>query len=75
MTDPLHVKNFYNNIHTPLIEAGIDGVKVDVQSGVSAAGDGVGGGPHISKLYTDAMEESVSQRFQAANGASNCINW
>jgi raffinose synthase len=70
------IEKFYELIHTPLLEAGIDGVKVDVQSGVSATGtgDGVGGGPHISKLYTDAMEASVSKRFQASNGASNCIN-
>jgi raffinose synthase len=65
---------FYRKLHTPLVEAGVDGVKVDVQSGVSAVGGGVGGGPHLARLYTGAMENSVSQRFRAENGAANCIN-
>lgn len=65
---------FYRMLHAPLIAAGVDGVKVDVQSGVSAAGGGVGGGPHLAELYTQAMEDSVSQRFVADNGAANCIN-
>jgi len=65
---------FYKYLHTPLLEAGVDGVKVDVQSGVSAAGGRVGGGPHVARLYTNAMEESVSERFVAENGAANCIN-
>jgi raffinose synthase len=64
----------YEHLHTPLVEAGVDGVKVDVQSGVSAVGGGVGGGPHIARLYTDAMEQSVSEHFPAENGATNCIN-
>jgi raffinose synthase len=53
----------------------VDGAKVDVHSGVSATGDGVGGGPHIGKLYTTVMEKSVSKRFPAENGAANCINY
>ena len=61
-------------MHTPLVEAGVDGVKVDVQSGVSAAGGGVGGGPELARLYTEAMEASVSKHFPAENGAANCIN-
>jgi raffinose synthase len=68
------LEKFYELLHTPLLEAGVDGVKVDVQSGVSGAGDGAGGGPHISKIYSQAMEASVSKRFPAENGAANCIN-
>ena len=45
-----------------------------MQSGVSAVGGGVGGGPHIARLYTEAMEESVLKRFKEDNGAVNCIN-
>jgi raffinose synthase len=74
MTNKDDLEKFYTNLHTPLVEAGVDGVKVDVQSGVSSAGDGVGGGPHISKLYMKAMEASVSKRFPSGNGAVNCIN-
>ena len=48
--------------------------QVDVQSGVSAVGGGVGGGPHLARLYTEAMEDSVMKCFPAENGAVNCIN-
>jgi raffinose synthase len=71
------LKKFYEHIHAPLVEAGVDGVKVDVQSGVTAAGSGVGGGPHIARLYTEAMEESVAKNFAPngeGGGAINCIN-
>lgn len=71
------LKTFYKHIHAPLVEAGIDGVKVDVQSGVTAAGSGVGGGPRIARLYTQAMEESVSKNFRPDDhegSAINCIN-
>jgi raffinose synthase len=49
-------------------------IQVDVQSGVSALGAGVGGGPHLAKIYVNAMENSVVQNFQGENGAVNCIN-
>jgi raffinose synthase len=70
---------FYNHIHGPLVEAGVDGVKVDVQSGVTAAASGIGaryGSPPIAKLYTEAMERSVSKHFASSDGtgAINCIN-
>lgn len=72
------LSTFYDNLHTPLADAGVDGVKVDVQSGVSAAGSGgrgVGGGPHIGRIYTEAMENSVSQHFTTEeDGAVDCIN-
>jgi raffinose synthase len=68
MSTESDLKKFYELLHTPLVEAGVDGVKVDVQSGVSAAG------PQIGKLYTRAMEDSVAKRFPAENGAANCIN-
>jgi len=75
MTSEEDLEKFYTHLHTPLVDAGVDGVKVDVQSGVSSAGDGLGGGPHISKLYMKAMEASVAKRFTSNNGESvNCIN-
>ena len=77
MSSQEDLTKFYKLLHTPLQEAGVDGIKVDVQSGVSAAGcDGMGGGPTLAKLYTCAMEESVQQRFASANkqGAVNVIN-
>mmetsp|Transcript_36167 Transcript_36167/g.87483 ORF Transcript_36167/g.87483 Transcript_36167/m.87483 type:complete len:925 (+) Transcript_36167:62-2836(+) len=67
---------FYKHLHAPLVEAGVDGVKVDVQSGVSAAGSGIGkGGVDIGKIYTEAMEDSVSKNFASdTSGAVDCIN-
>jgi raffinose synthase len=50
---------------------------VDVQSGVSAAGGGVGvgGGPHLARVYTEAMEDSVAKRFtNPETGAADTIN-
>jgi len=77
ITNKPDLAKFYKHIHEPLAKAGIDGVKVDVQSGVSAAGNGVSvvGGPHISRMYTEAMENSVSEHFASdGNGAVDCIN-
>eukprot|EP00591_Stephanopyxis_turris_P007599 CAMPEP_0195514416 /NCGR_PEP_ID=MMETSP0794_2-20130614/5810_1 /TAXON_ID=515487 /ORGANISM="Stephanopyxis turris, Strain CCMP 815" /LENGTH=837 /DNA_ID=CAMNT_0040642659 /DNA_START=337 /DNA_END=2847 /DNA_ORIENTATION=+ len=74
LSNPSDLTIFYKHLHSPLVEAGIDGVKVDVQSGVSALGSGVGGGPHLARIYTEAMEASVSERFSSEDGAANCIN-
>jgi Raffinose synthase or seed imbibition protein Sip1 len=68
------IGTFYKHLHQPLYEAGVDGVKVDVQSGVSAAGSGVQGNTQIAKVYTQAMEESVSSRFPGEGGAVEVIN-
>jgi hypothetical protein len=69
---------FYRHIHEPLVKAGINGVKVDVQSGVSVACSGISGGPHMAKLYTQAMENLVAEHFAlddtTKDGAVNCIN-
>jgi raffinose synthase len=78
ITDKEDLAKFYQHLHKPLVAAGVDGVKVDVQSGVSAAGSGVrgvAGGPHIGQIYTEAMEDSVSQHFASeTTGAVDCIN-
>ena len=64
-----HATRFYAALHAPLVASGVDGVKVDVQSGVGAMGGGVGGGPYLAGIYTRAMEASVAKNF-----GSNCIN-
>ncbi|EED96566.1 glycosyl hydrolase, partial [Thalassiosira pseudonana CCMP1335] len=71
---PRDVKQFYDGIHSPLVEAGVDGVKIDVQSGLASVGGGVGGGPYLAKIYTEAMEDSVQSRFTSSDKAINCIN-
>jgi len=73
LTNAADLEKFYEKLHQPLVDAGIDGVKVDIQSGVSATGMGTGG-PKLTELYTQAMEDSVGKRFRASNGAANGIN-
>eukprot|EP00536_Pseudo-nitzschia_multiseries_P007832 jgi/Psemu1/256612/estExt_Genewise1Plus.C_1890006 len=73
------LQQFYKHLHEPLVEAGVDGVKVDVQSGITAAGmrgDGFPNCPPLAKVYTQAMEESVTERFPStsSSGAVECIN-
>jgi len=78
------LSKFYKHLHEPLAAAGIDGVKIDVQSGVTAAGmrgKGIAECPPLAKLYTQTMEESVSLRFPSSSdsdsidaGAVECIN-
>lgn len=68
------IVKFYEHLHKPLFDAGVDGVKVDVQSGVSAAGSGVQGKTQIAKIYTQAMEQSVSSRFPGEGDAVEVIN-
>lgn len=79
ITNADDLDTFYRHIHGTLVEAGVDGVKVDVQSGVTAAASGIGpehGSPAIARLYTQAMERSVAHHFASSdgNGAVNCIN-
>ena len=74
VTDERDLSKFYDNIHSPLVDAGVEGVKVDVQSGVSSLGGGVGGGSRIARVYTQALEDSVSARFTSQDGGISCIN-
>ena len=72
--DEKDLATFYNNLHSPLIAAGVDGVKVDVQSGLASLGGGNGGGSRIARMYVKALENSVSARFTPENGGPSCIN-
>ncbi|KAL7461987.1 hypothetical protein ACHAXS_002391 [Conticribra weissflogii] len=111
LTNRADLITFYERLHSPLKDAGVDGVKVsftnnqnnhrllvmsfltilrsfqkiDVQSGVAAVGGGSGGGPHLAKLYVEAMENSVKRHFASPstvavnqsnvdNEAVSCIN-
>lgn len=75
------ISKFYKHLHEPLASAGVDGVKVDVQSGITAAGmrgKGIADCPPLARMYTQSMEESVSSRFPSSSdkdaGAVECIN-
>lgn len=71
ISSPQDAQQFFQSLHTPLSQAGIDGVKVDVQSGVSGLTGG-GTGPNLAELYTCAMEESVAQQFGEKHSL-NCM--
>ena len=62
--------SLYDAMHAPLVAAGVDGVKIDVQSGVPAMGGGLGGGPYLARIYTKAMEASVAQSFGVKRAAA-----
>eukprot|EP00967_Tisochrysis_lutea_P088011 scaffold124638_cov33-Tisochrysis_lutea.AAC.4 len=61
--EPAHLRRFFKRLHAPLLEAGVDGVKVDVQSGLASLGGGVGGCASLAKRYVDALEASVEESF------------
>ena len=71
--DEREAAKLYDQLHAPLVEAGVDGVKVDVQSGVASLGGSSGGGSRIARIYVEALEQSVKARF-AQDGAPGCIN-
>ncbi|XP_040966576.1 probable galactinol--sucrose galactosyltransferase 1 [Gossypium hirsutum] len=54
---------FYNDLHSYLASAGIDGVKVDVQSILETLGAGHGGRVKLTRKYHQALEASISSNF------------
>jgi len=50
-------------MHSYLMDAGVDGVKVDAQSGIGALGSGMGGGSVFSRAAVQAVELSVKTAF------------
>lgn len=62
----------FNGIHSYLADAGVDGVKIDAQSGLGPFGAGAGGGPEFVRRSVRAMEASVSEYFEG-NRCINCM--
>eukprot|EP00271_Cylindrocystis_brebissonii_P015187 TRINITY_DN373_c0_g1_i1.p1 TRINITY_DN373_c0_g1~~TRINITY_DN373_c0_g1_i1.p1 ORF type:complete len:829 (+),score=84.97 TRINITY_DN373_c0_g1_i1:41-2527(+) len=56
-----------------LAEHGVDGVKVDVQSIVETLGAGYGGRVVLTKLFHQALEQSISKNFKD-NGIISCMS-
>ena len=54
---------FYAGLHGHLADAGVDGVKVDVQAGVAALGGGNGGGAALARRHVRALEASAREHF------------
>lgn len=73
LVNPEKVYAFYNDLHSYLASAGIDGVKVDNQSILETLGEGFGGRVKLARNYHDALEASVSKNFKN-NGIISCMS-
>ncbi|KAK4398673.1 putative galactinol--sucrose galactosyltransferase 1 [Sesamum angolense] len=73
LVNPEKVYNFYNELHSYLASAGIDGVKVDVQNILETLGAGHGGRVKLARKYHQALEASISRNFPD-NGIISCMS-
>lgn len=73
LVNPEKVFNFYNEQHSYLASAGVDGVKVDVQNILETLGAGHGGRVKLARKYHQALEASISRNFQD-NGIISCMS-
>lgn len=73
LVNPEKVFSFYNELHSYLASAGIDGVKVDVQNILETLGAGHGGRVKLARKYHQALEASVSRNFRD-NGIISCMS-
>lgn len=73
LVNPEKVHAFYNDLHTYLASAGIDGVKVDNQSILETLGAGFGGRVKVARKYHEALEASISRNFKN-NGIISCMS-
>lgn len=73
LVNPEKIFNFYNELHSYLASAGIDGVKVDVQNILETLGAGHGGRVKLARKYHQALEASISRNFPD-NGIISCMS-
>ncbi|CAM8988949.1 unnamed protein product [Rhodiola kirilowii] len=73
LVHPEKVFTFYNELHSYLSSAGIDGVKVDVQNILETLGVGHGGRVQLTRKYHQSLEASVSKNFPD-NGIIYCMS-
>ncbi|KAG6414235.1 hypothetical protein SASPL_126953 [Salvia splendens] len=73
LVNPKNVYRFYNELHSYLSAAGIDGVKVDAQCILETLGAGLGGRVEITKQYHQALDASVARNFPD-NGCIACMS-
>uniref|UniRef100_A0A7N0RC68 galactinol--sucrose galactosyltransferase n=1 Tax=Kalanchoe fedtschenkoi TaxID=63787 RepID=A0A7N0RC68_KALFE len=73
LVHPEKAFNFYNELHSYLASAGIDGVKVDVQNILETLGAGYGGRVQLTRKYHQGLEVSVSKNFPD-NGIIYCMS-
>ncbi|GFQ02546.1 probable galactinol--sucrose galactosyltransferase 1 [Phtheirospermum japonicum] len=73
LVNPDKVFSFYNELHSYLASASIDGVKVDVQNILETLGAGHGGRVKLTRKYHQALEASISRNFKD-NGIISCMS-
>ncbi|KAL5972343.1 flavodoxin-like fold protein [Asimina triloba] len=73
LVNPEKVFNFYDELHSYLASAGINGVKVDVQNILETLGAGHGGRVRLARKYHQALEASISRNFPD-NGIISCMS-
>jgi hypothetical protein len=57
------LEQLYYRMYSYLADSGVDGVKVDAQSGIGSFGSGNGGGSNIARASVTAMEKNVRLFF------------
>ncbi|PSS13875.1 Galactinol--sucrose galactosyltransferase [Actinidia chinensis var. chinensis] len=73
LVNPKNVYKFYNELHSYLASAGVDGVKVDVQCILETLGAGLGGRVELTRKYHQALDQSVARNFPD-NGCIACMS-
>lgn len=73
LMNPKSVYKFYNDFHSYLASAGVDGLKVDVQCILETLGAGHGGRVEITQQYHQALDASVAKNFPD-NGCIACMS-
>ncbi|KAK1392791.1 hypothetical protein POM88_011847 [Heracleum sosnowskyi] len=68
----IKVFSFYDELHSYLASAGINGVKVDVQNILETLGTCHGGRVKLTRKYHQALEASISKNYPG-NGIISCM--
>ncbi|KAL4589817.1 hypothetical protein LXL04_002727 [Taraxacum kok-saghyz] len=71
--NPKKVFKFYDELHSYLADAGVDGVKVDVQCILETLGTGFGGRVALTSQYHRALDASIARNFPD-NGSIDCMS-
>ncbi|XP_074578056.1 putative galactinol--sucrose galactosyltransferase 6 isoform X2 [Curcuma longa] len=73
LVHPKSVYKFYNELHSYLAAAGVDGVKVDVQCILETLGGELGGRVELTRQYHRALDASIAKNFPD-NGCIACMS-
>lgn len=73
LVNPRSVYKFYDELHSYLASAGVDGVKVDVQCILETLGGGLGGRVELTREYHQALDASIARNFPD-NGCIACMS-